>query len=206
MSDLFTQPQLHLANPQKNYLGLLRGVKEFNNSDYHNNIKDMSFRIYEYENGERNELYDDLVDAQLIEALDIDWYQIKTVNETHGEDVPISYKDIKCKSLEDELISKKVYNINDVVQLYNPSEPSKSVMHIVTNNISWNIGRIPSSVLNMYRVLSIDSSYIYSLLTDEISKSFDVIFLFDTVHKLIDCYTLDEIGELTDITIMMTTF
>jgi hypothetical protein len=201
MSNLFEQPQIHITNPQKNYVGLLRGAKEFKSKTYLNNLSEISFKIYEYEDGERNEYYDDLEEIELVEAFETDWYQVKEVNEVKGEDISVTYKEITCKSLEDELVTKKVYAVDGVYTIYNPNDISHSIMHIITNDISWNIGRIPSSLLNTYRVLSVDSAYTYSFLTDTISKSFDVIFLFNRYDKIIDCYTVDEIGELTDITI-----
>ena len=196
------QPQLFLAKPQKDYYSVLRGVKDFSSKLYLNNICNISFRVYEYENGERNELYDELEEAQLIQALDyeVEWFQITTVNE-RKDDIPVAYKDISCNSLEDELITKTVYDINGVFPLYDIQNPSKSLMHIITNNISWNIGYISPSLTPLYRTLSIDSSRIYSLLTGELSKSFDCIFKFNREYKTISAYTLEEIGELTDIVI-----
>lgn len=196
------QPQLHLAKPQKDYYSVLRGVKNFNSKLYLNNICNISFRVYEYENGERNELYSELEETQLIQALDyeVEWFQITTVSE-RKDDVPVAYKDISCNSLEDELITKTIHDINGVFPLYDIKNPSKSLMHIITNNISWNIGYISPHLSTLYRTLSIDSSRIYSLLTGELSKSFDCIFKFNREYKTISAYTLDEIGELTDIVI-----
>ena len=202
MANIWEQPQLHLAKPQKDSYSVLRGVKNFQSNICLNNISDISFRVYEYENGERNELYDELEEAQLIQAFDyeVEWFQITTVNE-RKDDIPVAYKDISCNSLEDELITKTVNDINGVFPLYDIQNPSKSLMHIITNNISWNIGYISPSLTPLYRTLSIDSSRIYSLLTGELSKSFDCIFKFNREYKTISAYTLEEIGELTDIVI-----
>lgn len=202
MSNTWEQPQLHLAKPQKNYYSVLRGVKNFQPKLYLNNISEISFRVYEYENGEINELYNELEETQLIEALDFDveWFQIVIVNEKK-DDVPVAYKDITCNSLEDELIAKTIYDLNGVFSLYNIGNPSKSIMHVITNNISWNIGYISPTLVSLYRSLSIDSGRIYSLLTNDLSKSFNCIFKFSREYKTISVYTLDEIGFLTDIVI-----
>lgn len=200
--NMWEQPQLFLAKPQKDYYSVLRGVKDFKSKLYLNNICNISFRVYEYENGERNELYDELEDTQLIQALDYEaeWFQIASVNE-RKDDIPVAYKDISCNSLEDELITKTVYDINGVFSLYNIEDTTKSLMHIITNNTSWNIGYVNPQISTLYRTLSIDSSRIYSLLTGELSKSFDCIFKFNREFKTISAYTLEEIGELTDIII-----
>lgn len=202
MSNIWEQPVLQLAKPQKDYYTVLTGVKSFKPKLYLNNICEASFRVYEYENNVRNELYDELEETQLIEAIDyeVEWFQIAKVDEKK-DDVPVAYKDITCNSLEDELIAKTVYNLNGVYKLYNLEDTTKSIMHIITNDISWNIGYISSSLAGLYRTLSIDSGRIYSLLTSDLSKSFNCIFKFSREYKTISAYSLDEIGEETDIVI-----
>jgi hypothetical protein len=202
MINTWEQPQLQLTKPQKDFYSVLTGVKNFQSKLYLNNISEISFRIYEYENGNRNELYDELEETQLIKALDFDveWFQIAKVKESN-DGILVLYKDITCNSLEDELITKTVYDLNGVFSLYNLEDMSKSLMHIITNDISWTIGYISPVLAPLYRTLSIDSSRIYSLLTGELSKSFNCIFKFNREYKTISAYTLEEIGELTDIVI-----
>jgi hypothetical protein len=56
--------RLILANPQGNDIGILTGVKEFKVKEYTNSIDEISFKIYEYEDGVRNDLYDSIEEIE----------------------------------------------------------------------------------------------------------------------------------------------
>jgi hypothetical protein len=193
--------RLTLANPQGNEIGVLTGVKEFKVKEYTNSIDEISFKIYEYEDGVRNDLYDLLEEMRQIKAQDLAVFQIKEINDVHGEDIPIGYKQIVCKSLENELIGKYIDGLDGVYSLWNTSDQSHSILHIVARNCSWTIGSVSSSLLQKYRMITVDSAKIYNFLTSDCSTSFGCIFKFDTINKIISAITLDELGIVTDIVI-----
>lgn len=195
------QSKLFLKNPQGKSIGLISGVKELKLKAYFNSVSEISFKIYEYENNIKNDLYDLIEDLRLVEMQYVAVFQIQEVNETNGDNIEISYKEVICKTLENELINKYVDNIVGVYSLYSENDVEHSLLHIICNYCSWTIGTVDLELLNMWRTFNIDSSQIYNLLTGEISKSFNCIFQFDTFNKIINCYTLDNIGQLTDIVI-----
>lgn len=191
--------RLVLANPQGNEIGILAGIKEFKLKQNVNSIDEISFKIYEYEDGIRNNLYDKLEQMRQIKVQNIAIFQIKEINEVNNENN--GYKEIICKSLENELVGKYIDAIDGVYSLYDTSDQEYSILHIVAKNCSWTIGNVSASLLLKYRTFSVDSAKIYNFLTSECSESFGCIFQFDTWNKVINVITLEELGELTDIII-----
>ena len=195
------QTTLLLTNPQKSRIGLLSGVEDLDIRTYFNSISELSFKIYKKSNGKQNKYYNRLIIGKLIEAKYMGWFQIKKVEEKQDIASSVKYKEITCLSLENELIYKRIDNIDGVYALYDVSDAEHSLLHIIADQCNWHIGSISNSLLGKYRTFSVDSEKIYNLLTTDIAKSFNCIFKFDTYTKTINAYPLEEIGNLTNITI-----
>jgi hypothetical protein len=135
---------------------------------------------------------------RLIEMQYVAWFQIKSADETQGD---VSYKEVQCMSLEDELIDKPIYAIDGVFSLYDSSDQEHSLLHIIPKYCNWTVGYVSNSLLSKWRTFKVDSEKIYNFLTGNVAKSFNCLFTFDTFAKTINAYTLDEIGKLTDIII-----
>jgi len=195
------QNRVFLANPQKRYIGELSGVKEFSPSLNFNNMHEASFKIYEYENGERNEYYDDIIAKKLVEIQYVGWFEITSVNEGQDENSSFEYKQISCLSLENKLVDKNIDDINGVFALYDMSDTDNSLLHIISKLTNWKIGHLDNNLLGKKRTFAIDNAQIYNFLTTDVSKSFECIFIFNTYDKTINAYTLSNYGNLTDIVI-----
>lgn len=197
------QPRLFLANPQKTYVknGVIPYVKDLNLSLKFNNIKEMTFKLYEYEDGVKNEFYDLIEPNRLIELQYIDWFQIDEPPETYLDNDKIPYKTVKCLSLENQLVRKRIDAIDGVYSLYDVANPSYSILHIVHSLCGWNIGHVDAELLSLYRTFQVDTDFIYNFLTTTISQSFDCIFVFDNYSKTISAYKLENIENLTNIII-----
>jgi hypothetical protein len=193
--------QLFLANPQGNYIGVLNGVKDLKFIVNANSLSELSFNIYEYEDGERNEYYDLILDKRLIELQYIGWFQIQEPLETHDEDSSVMYKNVTCFTIENELINKIVDNIVGVYSLYDVANQDKSLLHIIMKYCNWKVNHIDPELLGKYRNFSIDSSRIYTLLNTDVAESFGCVFQFDTYTKEINAFTIENFGKLTNITI-----
>ena len=197
----FIQNRIFLANPQKRYIGELSGVKEFSKSLNFNNMHEANFKIYEYENGERNEYYDDIIAKKLVEIQYVGWFEVTNVNATQDENSPYEYKQISCLSLENKLVDKNIDDINGVFALYDMSDTEHSLLHIISKLTNWKIGHVDNVLLGKKRTFAIDNAQIYNFLTTDVSKSFECIFVFNTYDKTINAYTLSNYGNLTDIVI-----
>ena len=193
------QSKVFLANPQKSYIGLLSGIKNVRITPCFNTLSEIHFTIYEEENGEKNKYYDKIKEKRLIEVQYIGWFEIQEPNEKN--DGLVAYKEVSCLSLENTLIGKKIHDVDGIFALYDVTDTEHSLMHIISKESGWGIGHIDNELLGKWRTFSIDSSQIYNLLTQDISKSFDCVFTFDTYQKQINAYKLSNIGELTDIVI-----
>lgn len=197
------QPKLFLANPNKDYIGdgTIQNVNHPSVTLKFNNMWEISFDVYEYLNGEYYDYYDKLENKRLVEVQNLAWFQIVECQEYDNDETKERYKSIKCLTLENELVGKKVDDINGVFALFDESDLQHSIMHIFTANTGWSISYIDPLLLNKYRVFNIDSAQIYNCLTTDISKSYECVFVFNTYYKTISAYKLSNIGTTTDIVI-----
>lgn len=191
------QPKIFLRIPNKEGVGELK-VNKLSFESNTNDISLMSFTIYKTLNGKEVQYYDLVEEGSLVEAQLQGVYWVVDVEE-HGTGVN-SYKEIKAKSLQYELKRRKIFDISGVYSLYNVADTDASLMHIICSSLgNWSIGHIDDSLKTLYRTFDIDSSDAYSLLTDDISTSFECIFQFDTYNRIINAYTIDNFGKNTNI-------
>jgi len=197
-NDKINRPKLFLRIPNEDGHGELKTGNKLNFELNANDISVMNFNIYKKLDGKDVEYYDLVTEGNLVEAQLLGVYWIIDVEE-HGTGVN-AYKEITAKSLEYELKRRKIFDISGVLSLYNVAETDKSLMHIICSYLgNWSIGHIDDSLKTLYRTFDIESSDVYSLLTDSISTSFKCIFNFDTHNRVINAYTIDNFGKNTNI-------
>lgn len=86
---------------------------------------------------------------------------------------------------------------------YNPNDPKHSLLHRVLADKAphWSIGDVtpyialnensnPEEVSSFQRTYTVDGDSIYDFLTGTVAKESNVIFIFDTLHRIINCYSL----------------
>lgn len=82
-------------------------------------------------------------------------------------------------------------NINDIVPvtLYNPSNPSLSLLHLVLNSVyGWSIGHVDPALRTLSRQFEIDRSSVYDFLINEVCQKFNCYIVFDTIENTINVY------------------
>lgn len=193
------QNLIYLANPQKLGLDIISNIEKLDIKESYNNVSEttVSFVAYKYKDGTANAFYDYIEQNRLINVEENGWYQIDSCPEI--DDTVNPYKKVQAYSLENELVYKRINDINGVFALYDNSNPSQSLLHIVAEESGWTINSVDSSLLNKYRTFQIDSDQIYNLLTGQVSTSFECIFKFNTENRSIDVLLLENDGEVTDI-------
>lgn len=180
-----------------------------------NKIDEISFDVHKYINGQKNKQWDKLCGLKIINYKDYGLFQADfTINETNE-----TIKTCVAQSLEIELCNRIIrdFHVNDEEDVtiidtnenfiptvfYNESDPKHSLLHRILSEKAphWSIGTVPE-LLNVsgtiyqpsqiQRTFTIDSESIYDFLTGEVSKEFNVVFLFDTYNRQINCYNAEE--------------
>lgn len=173
-----------------------------------NDYNEISFTTYLYNNNVKNKLYDKISELQYIEILDIGRFIIGTV-QIYSEGTEFEYKE--CIALSEEITLAQKYleefTINmgtvesiDNVQLYNLSDPNRSLLHLVLEKFpNWEIGHVDTELYTIQRCFEVTRQDVYSFLTTDISKAFQCIFDFDTLNHRINIYKENTVGDDTNI-------
>ena len=149
--------KLILSNPQKQYIETITCAKEFKGKINFNTLSEISFKIYEYSDGVRNEIFDLIEEMRLVELVGVAWFQIQSASETQDKDNSTVYKQVKCLTLENELIGKQIDNIVGVYAIYDPTDAEHSLLHIIEKYCNWSIGHVSNQIISKWRTFNIDS-------------------------------------------------
>jgi len=104
------------------------------------------------------------------------------------------------KYLENFVINMGTVESIDNVSLYNLADPSKSLIHLVLEKCpDWSIGHIDNELISVQRCFEVNRTDIYSFFTKDIENAFECIVNFDTLHYRINIYTIDNVGQNTNI-------
>lgn len=173
-----------------------------------NDLDEISFTVYLYHDNEKNRLYDKVSELQYIELPGIGRFLIGSV-QTYSEGTRLEYKE--CTALSAEVVLGQKYledfSVNlgtvesiDGVQLYKLSDPQHSLLHLVLEKYpDWEIGHVDNELYSMQRCFEIDRQDVYSFLISDVSKAFQCIFTFDTLHHRIHVYSEKSAGNDTNI-------
>lgn len=88
------------------------------------------------------------------------------------------------------------------IQLYNPDDSKLSLLDLILSDdyYGWTIGHVDRSIQTLMRAFSISNSQnVYSFLTKDVAQAFRCIFDFDTIHNVINVYSIDDYGKNTNI-------
>lgn len=193
------QSRMFLANPQKEYIGELSNPKEVSLTLNKFNLNEITFDIYQFENEEETEFYNQILSKKLIELQYWGWFQIEDAIPVQDDVMQCEVKRVKCLSLENELVDKHIDYISGVYSLYDFADREHSLLHQIVANTNWKIGHVDNDLLGKKRTFDVDNARKYNFLTTDVSKSFECAFIFDTYAKTINAYKLENVGELTDI-------
>lgn len=186
------------------YIGGFLGTDEVTFSiPYYLNNDDMEDR-------EKNPVYDLIKGDYLVNIKNLfipeDEYKVfivKQVTESVDEDKNI-YKDVLLYSRENQLTDKRLVDYSgESRMIYDPyNEVDENGLEIgflnyIINRTSWNIGTVSSDFSTKYRAISLNNTSMLKAMQD-VAKSFDCVYTFDTKNKLINVHTISEIGSYND--------
>ena len=175
-----------------------------------NDLDEISFSTPLYFNGEYNTIYTSIEELLYILVPEVgifNIYSVSTESEgTKSETKEVNAKSVECllgqKYLEDFTINKGTTGSIDGVQLLNLADKNKSLLHLILEKFpEWEIGHVDTVLQTKQRSFEASRTDVYSFMTSDISEAFECIFDFDTLHGLINVYTVDNTGEDTDISV-----
>lgn len=173
-----------------------------------NDYNELSFTTYLYNDGVKSYLYDKIAELQYIEVTGVGRYIIGSI-QIQSEGTEYEYKE--CIALSEEIILAQKYleefviNMGttesiDNVSLYNLSDPTKSLLHLILEKYpDWKIGHVDNELYTVQRCFEITRQDVYSFLMSDVSQAFQCIFIFDTLNHRINVYKESNVGENTNI-------
>ncbi len=177
------------------------------------NGNEVSFDVYYELNGKIEPLWNDLVDFKLIYIPELNDYLEITI--TDHDTVERKKSVVGVNAGIAELSQTQIYGleINTPIDIeiqnnerrikglgeyqgtifYDPEDPSRSLLHRALYKIpQYSIGHVPESVAALERrpEFSINDKSVWDFLSKDVAEEFEVMFLIDNVHKIINVYDL----------------
>lgn len=216
LSGNYIKPRLFLCETDKERICQLKTTNTKGAFKF-NSYSELSFEVARTYNdfitGEIkvNPYYDRIEAIRLIELENMGFFEIQGP-EVNGDGIKES-KSITAYSLEYTLSQKYltdfivntgetgsievtyaedvIGDINNIkpVTLYNPANPSLSLLHLVLNHVyGWKIGHVDASLKTLSRQFEIDRESVYDFLMNEVCKKFNCYIVFDTINNTINVY------------------
>ena len=212
LTGTYKQPRLFLCQTNKERIGEL-SVTNLNGIFKWNAYHEVSFTIdrayTDNITGEQkvNPYFDFAEALRLIEVEGFGYFQIQDPN--NELDGIQDTKKITAYSAEYALSQRylELFIINegttgsiDDVQLYNPLDPSKSLLDLALREKfpDWKIGHVDAELMTEKRFFNVDRQSVYDFLMNEVCNTFKCVIIFDTINNTLNVYTEDEAGIETD--------
>ena len=178
------QPTLILKNAGGTPLGVLSYATNISLDVKYNEISVLEFKLPAYVDGVAIPYYDDLVGMRIVEFDGIGQFSLTNPVET-GDGVK-KVKQCKANSLEYEFSYKKITIPNDTYKFYDLSNPENTILGMILELMpAWSVGTIDQSVWNKYRTFEETNENVYNFIKGAVQESYNCIFDFDTIHRLI---------------------
>lgn len=200
--DIFNRaelPIITLCNPNRVQLGQLADPLNLSVTLKFNALSEIKFQYpYQLDYQIKSPFYDELVAKRVLFFPEFGYFTIQTNNEV--DDGVQRYREITALSSEVELSYRKLNLFDGLFQFYDLVSPSKTLLgQIVAMLPNWSIGHVDAHLMGQYRDFEIPDTTIYNFLMTTVEESFSCIFLFDTVNRVINAYTVDNLIKYTDI-------
>lgn len=195
-------PQIWLCNPDQSKIGSLKAAYNVKPTLRFNEMSEISLTFPEHieENGEyiRLDVYDSIESKRLIYVEELGYFLIHGITETdNGVE---KTKDVNAYSLECELSFKKVNLISGTHQFWNPTDQKASLLGKVFDSIpSWSVEHVDVELWDLWRTFEVPDATVYNFLMENIEKSYECVFTFNTFNRTVSAYTLQNATKQTDI-------
>lgn len=175
----------------------------------------MSFTVYQKFNGEKNPCYEKLKKSRLIHVDGFGYFTITSDEELLENKVPS--KSISAYSAE-YLLNNKGINLTFITTagdinntssttivtsnyfFYREKQEEKSLLHqLIKAAPQWSIGYVSPSLREKSRSFSETDKGLYGFLTNEVSQSYEALFIFDNENYVINAYDTTEVIKNTNV-------
>lgn len=142
--------------------------------------------------------YDKIQSKRLILIDGIGYFIINTVTEEN--DGKVNVKNVTAYSLEAELNYKKINLFSGTYKFYDAFNPKDTLLYQIVQSVpNWSIGQVDVDLISKYRTFDIPDSTVYSFLMNDVENSYECVFVFDTINRVINAYSLSSLTKKTDI-------
>lgn len=194
-------PNIFLCNPNGD---ALYSISQFVQDDLlslrFNALSEFKFKIpSSIDNGDTTlGFYEFVQPKRLVLIENVGYFLIYLSTEETGGEIP--YKNVECRSIDSELISKKISSFSKTIKFYDPLHVTENLMDTILAMIpSWSIAYVDSITEQKYRTFNITDSTIYTFLMTDVEKAFQCVFYFDIENKTISVYDVSNATSSTDI-------
>ncbi len=211
LSGNYKKPRIFLCEPNKEKICQL-DTSETKGSFKFNGLSELSFEVARTYNdlltGEIkvNPYYDKIEAIRLIYIEGVGYFELQgpeIVGDGIKEIKSCTAYSLECllaqKYLEDFYINTgRVDSVEVIyagenpivpVSLYNPTNKSLSLLHLILEKVyGWNIGHVDSSLQKLCRSFEVDRQSVYDFLMNEVCQKFNCYMVFDTVNSTINIY------------------
>ena len=196
--NLYEIPNFILCQPDTSQLYVISDISDRKYSPRFNTLSELSFSARKYIDGEKMPYYDYLVNRRLVYVEELGYFQIiENIEQGDGIDI---YKQIRCQSIEVQLISKKIGLLKGTYKFYDPIDPTGTLMQNIIELLpDWSIGTIDSTIAVKYRTFDVTDVTVYNFIISNVEEAYECVFEFDTVNKTISAYALANATVNTDI-------
>jgi len=201
--DYFGQPEIPyiiLTNPDKTEIFSLGLAYETKLSKKFNALSEFSFVFPKSIDGGITNLegYEYIKNKRLILLEGFGYFQITNAQEDSEGDTPVMI--VECKSLESELIQKRITNYGGTLKLYDIISPEGTILqNMIELAPNYSVGTISAELLTRYRTFNVSDTNIYNFLMTDVAEAFECIFEFDTFTRTINAYSISEATLESDI-------
>lgn len=193
------KPVLTLAYPQGNELGQLGAYQDLNFDGVLNSYSTISFKYPRFASqGKLSNLYDEIESKMLIKAKGLGEYIITSCEEENtGAE---SYYQITADSSEVQMCHRKINLLNGTYKFYDILNPETTFLGLILKYLpTWEIGYVSADLMTKYRTFDVPDSTLYDFLMNEASQTYECMFAFDTVNRIVNAYTVEDITKNSDI-------
>lgn len=201
--DYFGQPEIPyiiLTNPDKTEMYSLGLAYDTKITKRFNAISEFSFTFPKSIDGNQTNLmvYDYIQSKRLVLVENYGYFQIFNPDEDLDGATPL--KKVKCQSLEIELVAKRLTSYGGTKTLWSPLGLDGTILgDMIEIAPNWSVNHVDSEFAGVYRTFNVSDTNVYNFLTNDVSKAFEAVFIFDTFDRTINVYTIDNATHETDI-------